>query len=101
MTEVTLYCGDSYSVRCRGHATGSPEVCAAISCLMFTAAGWLHNTQDAELVYEKLDSGDAYLRWHGGKWLYDLLKIGFLQLQKTEPEKISVKFSKFPLKGEK
>lgn len=101
MTEVTLYCGDSYSVRCRGHATGSPEVCAAISCLMFTAAGWLHNTQDAELVYEKLDSGDAYLRWHGGKWLYDLLKIGFLQLQKTDPEKISVKFSKFPLKGEK
>lgn len=101
MTEVTLYCGDSYSVRCRGHATGSPELCAAISCLMFTAAGWLHNTQDAELIYEKLDSGDAYLRWHGGKWLYDLLKIGFLQLQKTDPEKISVKFSKFPLKGEK
>lgn len=101
MTEVTLYCGDSYSVRCRGHATGSPELCAAISCLMFTAAGWLHNTQDAELVYEKLDSGDAYLRWHGGKGLYDLLKIGFLQLQKTEPEKISVKFSGFPLKGEK
>lgn len=101
MTEVTLYCGDSYSVRCRGHATGSPELCAAISCLMFTAAGWLHNTQDAELIYEKLDSGDAYLRWHGGKWLYDLLKIGFLQLQKTDPGKISVKFSKFPLKGEK
>lgn len=101
MTEVTLHYGDSFSARCRGHATGSPEVCAAISCLMFTAAGWLHNTQDAELVYEKLDSGDAYLRWHGGKWLYELLKIGFLQLQKTEPEKISVKFSEFPLKGEK
>lgn len=101
MTEVTLHYGDSCSVRCRGHATGSLEVCAAISCLIFTAAGWLHNTQDAELVYEKLDSGDAYLRWHGGKWLYELLKIGFLQLQKTEPEKISVKFSEFPLKGEK
>jgi hypothetical protein len=59
---------------------------------MYTAAGWLHNTQEAKLVYEKLDSGDAYLRWHGGEWLYDLLKIGFLQLEKAAPKKISVKF---------
>jgi hypothetical protein len=59
---------------------------------MYTAAGWLHNTQEAEIVYEKLESGDAYLRWHGGKWLYDLLKIGFLQLEKMAPGKISVKF---------
>ena len=43
-------------------------------------------------MHEKLESGDAYLRWHGGKWLYDLLKIGFLQLEKMAPEKISVKF---------
>ncbi len=92
MTEVTLHSGDSCSVRCRGHATGAPDVCAAVSCLMYTAAGWLHNTQEAELVYEKLDSGDAYLRWHGGEWLYDLLKIGFLQLEKAAPKKISVKF---------
>ena len=92
MTEVTLHCGDSCSVRCRGHATGAPDVCAAVSCLMYTAAGWLHNTQEAELVNEQLESGDAYLRWHGGKWLYDLLKIGFLQLEKMAPEKISVKF---------
>ncbi len=92
MTEVTMHRGDSCSVRCRGHATGAPDVCAAISCLMYTAAGWLHNTQEAELVHEKLDSGDAYLRWHGGEWLYDLLKIGFLQLEKAAPKKISVKF---------
>lgn len=92
MTEVTLHRGDSCSVRCKGHATGAPDVCAAISCLVYTAAGWLHNTKEAELVNEKLDSGDAYLRWHGGAWLYDLLKIGFLQLEKAAPEKISVKF---------
>lgn len=94
MTKVTLHCGDSFSVRCKGHSTGAPDVCAAISCLLYTAAGWLHNTQDAELVYEKLDSGDAYLRWHGGKWLYDLLEIGFLQLQKARPDAISVKIKK-------
>lgn len=94
MTKVTLHCGDSFSVRCNGHSTGAPDVCAAISCLLYTAAGWLHNTQDAELVYEKLDSGDAYLRWHGGKWLYDLLEIGFLQLQKARPDAISVKIKK-------
>ena len=94
MTDVTMHCGDSCSVMCKGHATGAPDVCAAISCLLYTAAGWLHNTQDAELVYETLDSGDAYLRWHGGKWLYDLLEIGFLQLQKARPDAISVKIKK-------
>lgn len=94
MTEVTMHCGDSFSVRCKGHATGAPDVCSAISCLLYAAAGWLHNTQDAELVYEKLDSGDAYFRWHGGKWLYDLLEIGFLQLQKARPDVISVKIKK-------
>ncbi len=94
MTEVTLYCVDSCSVRCKGHATGHPDVCAAVSCLVYTAAGWLHNTQEAELVMERLDSGDAYLRWHGGVWLYDLLKIGFLQLERANPEAVSVKIEK-------
>lgn len=94
MTEVTLYCGDTCSVRCKGHATGAPDVCAAVSCLLYTAAGYLHNTQDAELVAEKLDSGDAYLRWSGGKWLYDLLTVGFLQLQKARPDAIFVKNKK-------
>ena len=94
MTEVTLHHGDSCSVRCKGHATGYPDVCAAVSCLLYTAAGWLHNTQEAELVLERLDSGDAYLRWHGGRWLYDQLKIGFLQLEMAKPEAISVKIEK-------
>jgi len=94
MTEVTLYCGDSCAVRCKGHATGHPDVCAAVSCLLYTAAGWLHNTQEAELLMERLDSGDAYLRWHGGVWLYDLLKIGFLQLERAKPEAVSVKIEK-------
>lgn len=94
MTEVTLYCGDSCSVRCKGHATGHSDVCAAVSCLLYTAAGWLHNTQEAELVMERLDSGDAYLLWHGGVWLYDLLKIGFLQLERAKPEAVAVKIEK-------
>ena len=88
MTEITLHHGDSCSVRCKGHATGYPDVCAAVSCLLYTAAGWLHNTQEAELVLERLDSGDAYLRWH------ELLKIGFLQLEMARPEAISVKIEK-------
>lgn len=94
MTEVTLHCGDICSVRCKGHATGAPDVCAAVSCLLYTAAGWLHNTQDAELVDEKLASGDAYLRWHGGKILFDVLYVGFLQLAKARPDVISVKIKK-------
>ena len=62
MTEVTLHHGDSCSVRCKGHATGHPDVCAAVR--------------------------------HGGRWLYDLLEIGFLQLEMAKPEAISVKIEK-------
>ena len=50
--------------------------------------------EEAELVLERLDSGDAYLRWRGGRWLYDLLEIGFLQLEMAKPEAISVKIEK-------
>ena len=42
MTHVHLeQKGDRYRVRCIGHATGSPETCAAVSCLIYTLAGWV------------------------------------------------------------
>lgn len=93
MTRVVLRGGDVCSVMCRGHATGRPDVCAAVSCLLYTAAGYLRNSEAAVLT-EKLESGDAYLAWEGDKWLYELLKIGFLQLELTAPEAVQVKTEK-------
>lgn len=93
MTRAVLRGGDVCSVMCRGHATGRPDVCAAVSCLMYTAAGYLRNSE-AKVLTEKLESGDAYLAWEGEAWLYELLEIGFLQLELTAPEAVQVRIEK-------
>lgn len=91
MTEVRLRQEDGYELTAKGHATGSTEVCAAISCLLYSAAGWLRNHGEADVV--ELESGDVTLRWHGGERaaaLYELLEIGFLQLELSAKEYIKV-----------
>lgn len=91
MTEVRLRQSEGYELTAKGHATGSTEVCAAISCLLYAAAGWLENCGEADVV--KLESGDVTLRWHGGESaaaLYELLEIGFLQLELSAKEYVKV-----------
>lgn len=85
--------GKDYRVKLDGHAAGAPDVCAAISCLVYTAAGWLRNTERAEGLKETLESGEAELKWYGGddaRVLWEFLQIGFLQLETTAPEYIKV-----------
>lgn len=95
MTSVTLHESvQGYTLKVRGHATGSPAVCAAASCLVQTAAGWLRNTKDITIRHMEMESGKAVIKWRGGdraKWLFGLLEIGFLQLSLTAPEYIKVK----------
>ena len=44
MTKVrAMRRGDHYAVHARGHATGSPQVCAAISGLLYALAGYARN----------------------------------------------------------
>lgn len=94
MTNVTLSQSvKGFTVKARGHATGSPEMCAAVSCLIQTAAGWLRNTDSITIRTMELGSGKALLKWRGGdraRWLWELLEIGFLQLELTAPEYIHV-----------
>lgn len=93
MTRVILRGGDVCSVMCKGHADGRPDVCAAVSCLIYTAAGYLRNSGAVTLA-EKLESGDACLAWEGAEWLYQLLRVGFLQLELTAPEAVEVRDEK-------
>lgn len=84
MTRVYLeQSGDRYCVRCKGHATGSAETCAAVSCLVYTLAGWLRNA--APTMHEaRLDDGDASICFRGGEAaeaVFDMICVGFLQLQ--------------------
>lgn len=84
MTQVYLeQDGQRYTVSCQGHATGSVEACAAVSCLVYTLAGWLRNTS-IPVLKEKLEDGKALIQFHGGdaaQTAFDMITVGFLQLQ--------------------
>lgn len=95
MTKVYLeQDGQRYTVSCRGHATGSVSVCAAVSCLVYTLAGWLRNNS-VQVLTEKLEDGDALILYHGGaaaETAFDMICVGFLQLQEQYGEYIAVDF---------
>lgn len=76
---------------CRGHADGSPTTCAAVSALVYTAAGWARNCARPE--EERLEPGDALLRFSGpgADAVFDLLRVGFLQLAVYDPARVSVR----------
>ena len=82
MTKVTFArYGDAFMVEARGHATGSKEVCAAVSVLMTTLAGYAANR--ATPLEIRLAPGDSIVQFFGGKEaeaVYDAMRIGFMQL---------------------
>lgn len=95
MTQVYLeQDGQRYTVDCRGHATGSVEACAAVSCLVYTLAGWLRNTS-VLVLKEKLEDGKAHIQFCGGdaaETAFDMISVGFLQLERQYGDYINVDF---------
>ena len=94
MTRVYLErAGNRFTVSCQGHATGNQDVCAAASCLIYTLAGWLRNSSVA-VEEEHLDQdANAKLIFSGGEnaeTAFDVICTGFLQLELTSPQYISV-----------
>lgn len=94
MTHVYLgKSGGSYILRCEGHATGSVEMCAAVSCLCYSALGWLHNAGEGHILEESVQSGDVLIRFMGGdecETVFEFLTVAFLQLQVSDGEHIQV-----------
>lgn len=83
--------GGAYSVEAKDHATGSAEMCAAVSCLVYTLAGYLRNVECVDISEMTLEPGDARIVWSGGTdepWLMTV--IGFLQLQAGDSDHIRV-----------
>lgn len=96
MTKVYLeQDGNRFTVSCLGHATGSTEVCAAVSCLVYTLAGWLCNSSVDVLKEQLNDDAEAMLQFRGenaAETAFDMVCVGFLQLMQQHPEYISVDF---------
>ena len=96
MTEVVSACGGGrFVLDVRGHAA-TRTVCAAVSCLLCSLAGWLHNADGAETLCERLEPGRARFVWRARtpedeaacRAAFELAEIGFLQLQLAEPEQV-------------
>ena len=86
-----------YCLEVRDHAVGSPTVCAAVSGLVYALAGYLANDDAVTLLEQRLEPGDARLRWRGDADSLTALRtcvIGLLQIEKAEPDHLSVTISK-------
>ena len=90
MTSVYLErSGDRYTVHCKGHAVGSTEVCAAVSCLVCTLANWL-KMSGANIVKEQIKEAEALICFENEKTAFDMVCTGFLFLEKRHSEYIKV-----------
>lgn len=71
----------------RGHATGSREVCAAISGILYALAGYLRNA-GCKVYQERMESGDVLLEFGcgcGAGAAFDMAMIGLKQLEREFP----------------
>lgn len=87
--------GNSFLIRAKGHATGSAEVCAAISALLYSLGGYLSNADTVSNVKLRLESGDSEISFVGKNEafaVFMLCVIGFLQIEEANREYISVDF---------
>mgnify|MGYP002522054112 FL=1 len=92
--------GRHYAVTCEGHATGSPEVCAAISCLVGSLEGWVENSPSADVQHMEIRPGFVQIVFTPAagpdsaplvcQGVYDLLQIGFLRLEAAAPDLLCV-----------
>lgn len=91
-----VYCekdGDRYTVAAKGHATGSPEVCAAVSGLLYALAGYAQNEKGVGRLHGRIEPGDFSLTFDGderAEAVYSMTLIGLFQIEKSHPEYIKV-----------
>lgn len=94
---TNVYCEQNknrYLILADGHAVGSPEVCAAVSGLIYALVGYCLNASGVQVLENSLAPGHALLRWQGGreaKAAFELCVIGFLQIEAAHSDSISVK----------
>lgn len=86
----------AYLLRAEGHATGSTEVCAAVSGLLYALAGYLENAAEEGSVTclrRRMESADVFLHYTGdqrAEAVFAMAVIGLKQLEKQYPELVQV-----------
>lgn len=80
-------------LRMDGHATGSAEICAAISSLTCMIQGYLHNDPEVRVSREVVREGDVNIIAAGGREFRAVCRaflIGLMQIEQAYPTLIKV-----------
>ena len=89
MTKAVIDDSDGvYRIMLSGHALGNQDVCAAISCLACTMAGYLDQHED-ERDFVDLQEGRAEFVFRD-KGLFEVISTGLLMLEEYYPAQIFV-----------
>lgn len=87
MTTITLKETDEFLVKVEGHATGSQQVCSAVSALVYTLAGYLDN-EGIELTEFRINEEEpsAIVRFPKtpkSEVAFDMVSIGFSMMESS------------------
>lgn len=94
MTSITIReCGGRWRLDAAGHATGSREVCAAVSAIVYALGGRLLELEEAgraRVTALRLESGEAEIEaeGEGARDAFAVAGTGFSQLAERYPEYI-------------
>ena len=97
MTKVSITHTDGHTmITAYDHATGSSEVCSAISCLMYTLEGWLINHESLVKNHRAVfEDGYAVVEFDAKSYeVYTILGfviLGFMQIENTYSDYIKTK----------
>lgn len=90
--------GRRFSVIARDHAVGSAKVCAGISAIMYTLAGYIHNKDDGSIDVKSMILTDGYseLVFSGGVCAlcgYEMALIGLMQICASYPDYCKISYT--------
>ena len=81
--------GNLYTLSAQGHATGSVEVCAAVSALIQTLRCYLMGRE--AMIYDRMTEGAAFLTFRiDDPAPFDMVCCGLKCLAKIAPDNICV-----------
>lgn len=86
--------GNRYMIHAKGHATGFPDICAAVSCLMQTLEGYIYAEDSITDKLVRLREGEASVSFIGGdkaEAAFSMTVIGMQRLEATNGDAVKVR----------
>lgn len=90
--------GNRCILSAQGHATGSPEVCAAVSGILYALAGYLANAireRYIEFYGNRMESGNVLLDFNGDDCTavaFEMAVVGLQQIAQEHPKFLRVEY---------